>query len=64
MAVKFTPMSGQSNSGDVTQGAGMMQRMVSKNGPVAGKKEFFATLQKRGQIKRGVSGKGYGKKVL
>jgi hypothetical protein len=62
MAVKFTPMSGDDSG--VTQGAGMMKRMVSKNGPVAGKKEFFATLQKRGQIKRSGGSKGYGKKVL
>jgi hypothetical protein len=39
--------------GDVTQGGGMMKRMIARNGPARGTKEYFATLQKQGRIKRG-----------
>ncbi len=30
----------------------MMQKMIAKNGPIAGKKEFFSTLQKQGRLKK------------
>jgi hypothetical protein len=39
--------------GNVTQGSGMMKRMIARNGPVRGTKEYFSTLQKQGRIKRG-----------
>ena len=49
-------------SGDSVQGGSMMKRMVAKNGPARGTKEYFATLQKQGRIKRGP--KGYGTKKV
>ena len=50
--IKTTTMNGmQPDQGsDMTQGGGMLKRMVAKNGPVAGKKEFFSTLQKQHKI--------------
>jgi hypothetical protein len=41
----------------------MMQKMIAKAGPIAGKKEFFSTLQKQGKLKKTgiVKGPGMGK---
>lgn len=42
---------------------GMLQKMVATRGPQAGKREFFATLQKRGKLRKGIVKKlGSGKK--
>lgn len=60
--MKFTPMNNpQDTSEDVTQGGGMLKRMVSKRGPAEGKKEFFKTLQKQGRIR---SKSSFAKKVI
>lgn len=62
MANLYKPTSDPMDTPDnVTQGGGMMKRMVNKNGPVAGKKEFFKTLQKQGRIR---SKSSFGKKVI
>lgn len=49
----------------VTGGGTMMQKMIARKGPVAGKKEFFSTLQKKGKLgKRGAKSIGGKKNFL
>lgn len=63
-----TPYGSGNKSGMVpgngtSQPKSMLQKMVATRGPQAGKREFFATLQKRGKLRKGIVKKlGSGKK--